>query len=1574
MSELFPSIAQCAIVATALKVLLFPAYKSTDFEVHRNWLALTHSLPVKEWYYEKTSEWTLDYPPFFAYFEWLLSQAAAFIDLGMLQVKALEYDSWRTIYFQRATVILTELVLVYALHFYVKTSRSKITSHAAALSILLSPGLLIIDHIHFQYNGFMYGMLILSMVLARKSSTLLLSGVIFAILLCFKHIYMYIAPAYFVYLLRAYCLGERSAFPYFNIRVFNCAKLGVGIVAVFAGAFGPFALWGQLDQVFRRLFPFSRGLCHAYWAPNVWAMYSFSDRLLIYLAPRLGLEVDREAVNSVTRGLVGDTSFAVLPDIVPLTCFLLTLAAQIPVLLRLLYKPTWETFVGAVTLCGYASFLFGWHVHEKAILLVIIPFSLIALHDRRYFGAFRPLAVAGHVSLFPLLFTAAEFPVKTVYTIFWLVLFLIVFDRLVPASPKPRIFLLDRFSLIYIALSIPLIAYCSLVHAIVFGSRYEFIPLMFTSSYSAIGVVLYKRKPVKLLPEPKGLDDNAEVWVMGETGEVFTDYEEYLNRRDFYLQASTPLRPLTMTESRSNITAKESEVGSTPIPHNQDEEVTEEQTEAVKEINEIFPKPLRKPVLRFVQFRTETRMDDLVNAVFDHFKEEYFQDEMVTIEDGNNARRHGIITGFTDNNQLNAMYHGQMLTNAGYSGYIITMDDTKETVVKHKAAELQRERKSYSKLILKQYLRASIKRESWIGAPWMVKSSLAKVYEISTKVPDHKTQAAVAAQRQAMINHANGTSPQVPPHNQQHAPNGHPHQNGHQGPLPSPSQIQPGFHNFVANGQHGYAQQQGHGQPHIQYSGPPPYLQHRAPINHIWNGGPPPYLVHSTPPPYLFNSHPPPQIGGPLPPHLVHILGMQQPGSGLPLNVGYQTSFPHQPPQPNHQAPGPQQVQQQPQPPRPFVPAIKYPCEDLDIKDVGRTGIRPTLKYFSDDGPDGYQRADDKRTGILMKSVGPLLGAWETLNVHDTIYMLDSFTYDDFVDAMAFSSEEAECELFVEVHCSILKQIVNESGKIQAALPKMAEAEEESEDENSSQESSPEPEPEPPARTTRSSLRKSEAQQIVVKTRTPTPEPPKDLHNAAEFVTDFDWVDLCKVRNFRDGNWQAIVVALLYRLSFDPVLKESCDEVLAQLVPADQENTIDTIAANYNDLDVNLRVSALDIMLRMTVTTEAFRDQLVAAAQEMTRLRKEKIDYQRKRKEIEADIARMELDRKILLPENTPASPSDTKENDAMDVSMTSVADDSMTEKKEDADAETDAQIKGKTRPVNKNKRKAAAEEARKEKAKKAKAAAELSKKQKEWEKLLADIQKKRSELAECEANIFELDDDLRETLVHRSKVLGKDRFLNKYYWFEHNGMPFGGVPNSSTAEYGYANGRIWVQGPDKYEMQPNLEEPGLSQDKQRLGFTIPERKAKDEGDTHLSSSTEWAYYDDPADIEALYSWLDDRGLRERGLKKELAMYKDPILKYMAKMREHLYPTSNNEPKDENDMSDTDDKPRISTRNRTSSSFANKDKDNDTPRCLRWTNSIMREEYGHVHHDEYEPPRKAKAKATTKSSKAKGRR
>lgn len=406
----------------------------------------------------------------------------------MVIIQNLDYDSWATVVFQRSTVIITELLLVFALDQYTKSSAVSIRkqAHTVALSILLSPGLLIIDHIHFQYNGFLYGVLILSITLAKAESTMLYSGMLFALLLCLKHIYLYLAPAYFIYLLRVYCLQQDNVL---RPRFLNIIKLGSVLGIIFGSAFGPFYYWEQLEQLKSRLFPFSRGLCHAYWAPNVWALYSFADRILIIAAPYLKLDVDSEAVQSVTRGLVGDTSFAVLPNITPQLCFALTLSFQLVALTRLWMRPTWDSFVGAITLCGFASFLVGWHVHEKAILLVLIPFSLVALKDRSYFASFRPLAVAGHVSLFPLLFTVAEFPIKVAYTLTWLIAFLYTFDRLAPAPVVKRRFLLDRFTIVYIAIAIPLITYCSLLHRLVFGERYEFLPLMFTSTYSALGVV-----------------------------------------------------------------------------------------------------------------------------------------------------------------------------------------------------------------------------------------------------------------------------------------------------------------------------------------------------------------------------------------------------------------------------------------------------------------------------------------------------------------------------------------------------------------------------------------------------------------------------------------------------------------------------------------------------------------------------------------------------------------------------------------------------------------------------------------------------------------------------------------------------------------------------------------------------------------------------------------------------------------------------------------------------------------------------------------------------------------------------
>lgn len=75
------------------------------------------------------------------------------------------------------------------------------------------------------------------------------SALFFTVLLNMKHIFLYLAPAFFVFLLRNYCVRVPPGGWLPRPQICNTVKLGVVVVGVTAASFGPFVALGQLPQV-----------------------------------------------------------------------------------------------------------------------------------------------------------------------------------------------------------------------------------------------------------------------------------------------------------------------------------------------------------------------------------------------------------------------------------------------------------------------------------------------------------------------------------------------------------------------------------------------------------------------------------------------------------------------------------------------------------------------------------------------------------------------------------------------------------------------------------------------------------------------------------------------------------------------------------------------------------------------------------------------------------------------------------------------------------------------------------------------------------------------------------------------------------------------------------------------------------------------------------------------------------------------------------------------------------------------------------------------------------------------------
>ncbi len=402
-----------------------------DYEAQRHWMEITVNTPPNEWYRNTTNNdlnyWGLDYPPGSAYFAWFWGKLATFVLPELVELgtsRGIETPHAKV--FMRLSVIAADLLfyipiaLLIAFNLTLYKSKHWPDKFEMATFLLLNPALLLIDHGHFQYNGVSLG-LCMAAILAFDKNRPNLCAFFFTLSLNFKQMNLYLALPFFFTLL-SYSFwggnGNRRSNTRKNIssslimRFKILLQIAITTVATFmvhwlplcstiffnhsqdrdddhvckdrnagktcAGS-GSTALRqvaqckDTLLQMLTRLFPFNRGLFEDKVA-NIWCS----------IDPVLKLKRREQLV-----------------PYLPLVAGICTLILALPSAYALLRRaPTTRTFLHALSSTGLAFFLCSFQVHEKSILVPLLPISLLATDGRSKVGLFVTVSV---FSLYPLL-------------------------------------------------------------------------------------------------------------------------------------------------------------------------------------------------------------------------------------------------------------------------------------------------------------------------------------------------------------------------------------------------------------------------------------------------------------------------------------------------------------------------------------------------------------------------------------------------------------------------------------------------------------------------------------------------------------------------------------------------------------------------------------------------------------------------------------------------------------------------------------------------------------------------------------------------------------------------------------------------------------------------------------------------------------------------------------------------------------------------------------------------------------------------------------------------------------------
>ncbi|KAI8323906.1 glucosyltransferase required for N-linked glycosylation pathway [Martensiomyces pterosporus] len=353
-----------------------------DYEAQRHWMEITNHLPPSKWYFYDLQYWGLDYPPLTAFQSWLCGYVANLIDPSWVALDTSRgIETHESKLFMRASVIVLEFVVYIPAVVMLFRSRQVAVSwaakQAAIFSILLQPCLLLIDNGHFQYNSVMLGFLVWAVHLAAQRRYLLMA-VMFSCSLMFKQMALYFAPPVFFFLL-ATCFQRGQQ----GVVLF--AKLGITVVATFAALLLPWITSpAQLVQILIRVFPVARGLYEDKVA-NVWCAVNVAIKLRAIFDPQFLLRLAAAA-----------TSLAFAPS-----CVHLFLA------IKRQRNTAASTRSGITLLCysmlnsSLAFFLFSFQVHEKTILLPLMPALLLICDEPWAVDWFVQVAL---FSMYPLLF------------------------------------------------------------------------------------------------------------------------------------------------------------------------------------------------------------------------------------------------------------------------------------------------------------------------------------------------------------------------------------------------------------------------------------------------------------------------------------------------------------------------------------------------------------------------------------------------------------------------------------------------------------------------------------------------------------------------------------------------------------------------------------------------------------------------------------------------------------------------------------------------------------------------------------------------------------------------------------------------------------------------------------------------------------------------------------------------------------------------------------------------------------------------------------------------------------------